>query len=115
MKNLQCSTSWLMSYRNRRCLVTHVNPNVRRGLLRVMAPVKNIKNGNCSEKTTTIKSKKITEETDLSMTTLSVVNEPEHKRCLRCGRKLKNPEYRVLGYGPVCYEKLKTPNIKKLF
>lgn len=25
--------------------------------------------------------------------------------CLRCGRKLKNPVYRKLGYGKVCWEK----------
>jgi hypothetical protein len=29
----------------------------------------------------------------------------EHEYCLRCGRKLKNPEARRLGYGKVCLEK----------
>lgn len=27
--------------------------------------------------------------------------------CLRCGKRLKTSESRVLGYGPVCYEKHK--------
>lgn len=32
--------------------------------------------------------------------------EDEHEYCLRCGRKLKNPEARILGYGLVCYKKM---------
>ena len=39
----------------------------------------------------------------------------EYDRCLRCGRKLKDPQYRKLGYGPVCQAKLKKLKIKKLF
>ena len=40
----------------------------------------------------------------------------EYSRCLRCGRKLKNPEYRARGYGKVCYEKVKnSKKSKKLF
>lgn len=40
----------------------------------------------------------------------------EHVICLRCGRKLKNPEYRMLGYGKVCWEKQKkSKHQKKLF
>ena len=34
-------------------------------------------------------------------------SEDEHEYCLRCGRKLKNPEARLLGYGVVCYQKIK--------
>lgn len=30
-----------------------------------------------------------------------------YKVCLRCGRKLKNPEFRKRGYGSVCWEKVK--------
>ena len=32
--------------------------------------------------------------------------EKEHEFCLRCGRKLKNPEARQKGYGPVCERKM---------
>ena len=31
----------------------------------------------------------------------------EYNYCLRCGRRLKNPEYKKLGYGKICYEKSK--------
>ena len=30
----------------------------------------------------------------------------EHEYCLRCGRKLKTPEARKIGYGPTCLKKL---------
>lgn len=33
---------------------------------------------------------------------------PEYDRCSRCGRKLKNPESRRLGFGVVCYSKVQT-------
>ena len=39
----------------------------------------------------------------------------DHEFCLRCGRKLKNPQARELGYGSICYRKLKTDGISKLF
>ena len=38
----------------------------------------------------------------------------EHEHCLRCGRKLKNPDARRLGYGAVCYKKMQTSG-KRLF
>lgn len=32
--------------------------------------------------------------------------EPElHENCLRCGRKLRSEESKILGYGPICWEK----------
>lgn len=37
----------------------------------------------------------------------------EHEYCLRCGRKLKNADARVLGYGTICYKKLCTENNEK--
>ena len=37
----------------------------------------------------------------------------EHDRCLRCGRKLKNPDARLLGYGTICYNKIRTDSTKK--
>ena len=40
----------------------------------------------------------------------------EHEYCLRCGRKLKNPDARILGYGIICYKKQRTEqNKNKLF
>lgn len=35
------------------------------------------------------------------------MEDKEYDRCLRCGRKLKNEEYRRIGYGKICYNKMK--------
>lgn len=37
----------------------------------------------------------------------------EHDYCLRCGRKLKNPDARLLGYGTICYSKIRTNSTQK--
>lgn len=39
----------------------------------------------------------------------------EHDFCLRCGRKLKNPKAREIGYGVVCEKKMKVEKYKQLF
>lgn len=39
----------------------------------------------------------------------------DHEFCLRCGRKLKNPEAREVGYGMICKRKLQIDNVKRLF
>jgi len=39
----------------------------------------------------------------------------EYEYCLRCGRKLKNPDARKIGYGKICKEKMKTEQSRKLF
>lgn len=39
----------------------------------------------------------------------------EHEFCLRCGRKLKNPQARELGYGKICYRRMKMDCGKRLF
>ena len=39
----------------------------------------------------------------------------EYAYCIRCKRKLTNPKYKQIGYGPVCYEKIKIKNKYKLF
>ena len=41
--------------------------------------------------------------------------EREFNYCLRCGRKLKKPESRILGYGKICYEKSKEKEGARLF
>ena len=28
------------------------------------------------------------------------------ERCIKCGRRLKTPQSKILGYGPSCYKKL---------
>lgn len=39
----------------------------------------------------------------------------DHDYCLRCGRRLKNPEARERGYGVVCFRKLQISMTNKLF
>lgn len=39
----------------------------------------------------------------------------EYEYCLRCGRKLKSPKARQIGYGDVCLKKLKTQHRRTLF
>ena len=39
----------------------------------------------------------------------------EHDFCLRCGRKLKNPHAREIGYGAVCEKKQKSEGAARLF
>lgn len=36
-----------------------------------------------------------------------------YTRCLRCGRKLKNPEHMRIGFGPSCYKKINNSRLKK--
>lgn len=38
-----------------------------------------------------------------------------YTHCLRCGRRLKKPEYKARGYGKVCWEKMQKKSNKKLF
>lgn len=39
----------------------------------------------------------------------------DHEFCLRCGRRLKNPKARQIGYGVVCERKVKIESDRKLF
>lgn len=44
----------------------------------------------------------------------------KEERCKRCGRKLKNNDSKLLGYGPSCYKKvvkeqLSTFKVRRLF
>ncbi len=39
----------------------------------------------------------------------------DHEFCLRCGRRLRNPDARMLGYGAVCYRKARTEKSRRLF
>lgn len=39
----------------------------------------------------------------------------EYDYCLRCGRKLKNPKSRLIGYGIVCEKKMQSEQKKQLF
>lgn len=37
----------------------------------------------------------------------------EHEYCLRCGRRLKNLDARIKGYGPICYMKMRVEHSKR--
>ena len=39
----------------------------------------------------------------------------EYEFCLRCGRKLKNPEARAIGYGKTCIKKARNAVKSRLF
>jgi len=39
----------------------------------------------------------------------------EHEYCLRCGRKLKNPQARLKGFGVTCEKKMKKAKKGRLF
>ncbi len=46
----------------------------------------------------------------------NIVPVKEYKYCKRCNRKLRSDKAKMLGYGPVCYEKMKHgTNRRKLF
>jgi anaerobic ribonucleoside-triphosphate reductase len=38
-----------------------------------------------------------------------------YDKCQVCGRNLKDPKSRKLGYGEVCHKKVMAPKTKKLF
>lgn len=42
------------------------------------------------------------------------ITDHEHEFCLRCGRRLKNVQARVRGYGEICYKK-NQQNGRRLF
>ena len=44
-----------------------------------------------------------------------VPKEKEYEYCLRCGRKLKNPEARLKGFGIICEKKIKRQEKGRLF
>lgn len=39
----------------------------------------------------------------------------EHEFCLRCGRKLRSNESRIIGYGAICLQKVKQKQKTSLF
>ena len=39
----------------------------------------------------------------------------EHEYCLRCGRKLRSPHTRKIGYGFICEKKMRTEQKHRLF
>lgn len=114
---MRCST-YLHKSCNKELWNARVNPNVKRGLLRVMANAKNTKRGKQNTNVNLIQSEKGEKKnvTSENPTLLKDAGEKLHKHCLRCGRKLKNVDNQLLGYGPVCYAKIQQENMyKKLF
>lgn len=49
------------------------------------------------------------------MDNVKITIKKEYPYCLRCGKKLKNPEYRERGYGDICWKKMQIESSKKLF
>lgn len=39
----------------------------------------------------------------------------QHDRCIRCGKRLKDPISKLLGYGPDCYRRYCNEKRRKLF
>ena len=120
---MQCNTYWLMSCsRRRRLWLTRVHPHVKREVSLVMAHAKNTSLG----KKNMLNKKSSKPETECAMDlhkspthSEKLINDQDHiknnGRCIRCGRKLKNPTARLLGYGPVCYAKLQQEKLNRLF
>ncbi len=52
---------------------------------------------------------------EVNLRELQLLELKEYEYCLRCGRKLKNPEARLKGFGVVCEKKVKHGKFKKLF
>lgn len=120
---MQYNTCLLMSCsRRKRLWLTRVSPSVKREALRVMVRAKNTRRGKQNMKSrknlkTAIDCNIPSKEKSTHL--VEVVDHQDHTknkdRCLRCGRKLKNPQARELGYGPICYAKLQKENSCKLF
>lgn len=89
-------------------------------MLRATAHVKNTKSGVFIVKKKKLESTKLNSSTSFKTNPINLedvkLNVNEHDRCLRCGRKLKNIDNRLIGYGPICYEKMRQEQLsKKLF
>ena len=57
---------------------------------------------------------------DFIMEIIKTYEFKKEERCRRCGKKLKNNESQLLGYGPSCYKKylketIKTKKARRLF
>ena len=90
---------------------------VKSGVLHVMEIVKSIKHG----KQSVIKSANELEQLEEPTMTGTHQNPQdgespiEYNRCRRCGRVLKDPESRQVGYGKVCLEKIQRDQSNRLF
>lgn len=120
---MQWNTCLLMSCnRRKRVWLTRVSPIVKREVLRATVRAKNTKRGkqNMHNK----RNLKLGTESSTVLQQNPIISAEVHDRavpiknndrCLRCGRKLKNPTARMLGYGPICYAKLQQENSRRLF
>ena len=101
-----------MSYRYIPLCKIHVSQIAQREMLRATVYAKRIKSGErIGNNTVKKKDKK-----ELEIERIGQIDGGKlHTHCLRCGRRLKNPESKLLGYGVVCYEKIKTARCNKLF
>lgn len=120
---MQCNMYLLMSCnRRKRLWLTHVPNSVKREVLRATVRAKNTKSGKHSmmnkndlKSTTNSSTVSFVKNTLLEEVGDPVSHTKNNERCLRCGRKLKNPTAKMLGYGPICYAKIQSENQHKLF
>lgn len=120
---MQYNTCLLMSCsRRKRLWLTRVSPIVKREVLRATVRAKNTRRGKQNMKSrrnlkTAIECSTPSQEKNTHLVEVVDQQGPTKNkdRCLRCGRKLKNPQARELGYGPICYAKLQKENSCKLF
>lgn len=120
---MQCNMYLLMSCNRRnRLWLTRVPNSVKREVLRATVRAKSIKSGkrgmmnkNDLKSTTKYNTTSCVKSTPLEEVADQVSPTKNNERCLRCGRKLKNPTAKMLGYGPVCYAKIQSENQHKLF
>ena len=80
-----------------------------------MESVQTIKSGNQITTKTVMQNVRQNNIRQYSETDQSI--EKVYKFCLRCGKKLKNPIARKIGYGPVCEKRMKIEKekVRKLF
>ena len=86
--------------------------NERLGVMENAVTIKSGKQNQINSTKSNVKSAKITSSA------LSQINQDStklYRYCLRCGKRLKSPEAQLLGYGPVCMEKMKITKNRRLF
>lgn len=120
---MQWNTCLLMSCnRRKRVWLTRVSPIVKREVLRATVRAKNTKHG--KQNMLNKRNLKLEIESNTVLQTNPTRSAEVHDRavpiknndrCLRCGKKLKNPTARMLGYGPICCAKLQQEKSRRLF
>ena len=111
---MRCNTYWLISCRRRRIRwITRVNEIALTDAQRVTARVRNIRSGKKNMIRKQKESPKMLNDifskqshTQWVQQELNEDGAHEYTHCLRCGKKLKSAQSRLLGYGPTCQKKI---------